>query len=398
MIELLKYSGGTSYLDIYSGTVTGTPTAYIDINNDYTICTITNISALSSGHRIVTTAVKHVFSVGDSVIISGSSVDALNETVIVTNVTDSSPYTFTYATSAVGTFTGTASVALTPVQLSVTLGTAPVGVSQRWEGTIPEIATTTEQTEDVTWYWTQGGKDRDRVIEYNVVAPYVHPVDAAYRLGFSLDPANANYRSPEEVYGAERLARFAIEAYTNAFFGNRLDSIQEFGQNTDILVVGDYINSVHKLYENDTLIYHNDELNLLGHPLAITDTKQAIRIQSEQNLIEYSSEYTGTNYNTESNYINGDVSIRFPTFRNGYSYIVIGQLGFQSVPSEIVECAIMLINDYLCSEDTWRRKYITDIKTSDWNISFGPGSTRGTGNATVDTILDGFARHSIVVI
>ena len=54
MIELLKYSGGTSYLDIYSGTVTGTPTAYIDINNDYTICTITNISALSSGHRIVT--------------------------------------------------------------------------------------------------------------------------------------------------------------------------------------------------------------------------------------------------------------------------------------------------------------------------------------------------------
>lgn len=398
MIELLKYSGGTAYLDIYSGNATGTPEAYIDINNDYTINTITSISDLSAGRRTATTAVKHVFAVGDSVIISGSSVTALNETVSVTSVTTSSPYTFEYATSAVGTFTGTADVSYAPVELSVTLGDAPVGVSERWNGAIPELATVAEQSEVISWSWTQSGRPRTRDVQYNVVTPYVHPVDAAYRLGFSLDPADPSYRSPEEVYGAERLARFAIEAYTNAFFGNRLDYIQEFGQNTDILVVGDYINSIHKVWENDTLVYHSGELNIFGYPLVITDTKQAIRIQSEQNLIEYSSEYTGSNYNTDANYIKGDPTVRLPAFRSGYSYSVLGQLGSESVPAEIVECAIMLVNDYLCSDDTWRRKYITDIKTSDWNISFGPGSTRGTGNATVDTILDGFARHSMVVI
>lgn len=398
MIELLKFSGGTSYLDIYAGSATGNPTAYIDINNDFTTGNITSISNLSGGYRTAVTDVSPIFEVGDSVVITGSSVTALNETVTVSSIVNISPYSFTYATSAAGTFTGTAAVALAPIQLSVTLGSAPYGVSQRWEAAIPEAATLTEQAELVTWSWTQAGKTRTREIQYNVVAPYVHPVDAAYRLGFSLDPASPSYRSSDEVYAAEKMARYAIEAYTNAFFGNKVDTIEEFGQGTDVLVVGDYITSVHKLYENDTLVYHNGVMNNFGYPIVITDTKQAIRIQAEMDLMEYSSEYTGNLAMSDSNYYNGNPTFRYPSFRQTWNYKVQGQFGFDSVPSEISECAIMLINDYLCSDSAWRRKYITDIKTSDWNISFGSGSTRGTGNAVVDTILDGFSRHSMLVI
>lgn len=398
MIELLKFSGGTSYLDIYAGSATGNPTAYIDINNDFTTGNITSISNLSGGYRTAVTDVSPIFEVGDSVVITGSSVTALNETVTVSSIVNISPYSFTYATSAAGTFTGTAVVALAPIQLSVTLGSAPYGVSQRWEAAIPEAATLTEQAELVTWSWTQAGKTRTREIQYNVVAPYVHPVDAAYRLGFSLDPASPSYRSSDEIYAAEKMARYAIEAYTNAFFGNKVDTIEEFGQGTDVLVVGDYITSVHKLYENDTLVYHNGVMNNFGYPIVITDTKQAIRIQAEMDLMEYSSEYTGNLAMSDSNYYNGNPTFRYPSFRQTWNYKVQGQFGFDSVPSEISECAIMLINDYLCSDSAWRRKYITDIKTSDWNISFGSGSTRGTGNAVVDTILDGFSRHSMLVI
>lgn len=57
MIELLKFSGGTSYLDIYSGSVTGTPTAYIDINNDFSSGEISAISSLTGGFRTATTDV-----------------------------------------------------------------------------------------------------------------------------------------------------------------------------------------------------------------------------------------------------------------------------------------------------------------------------------------------------
>lgn len=398
MIELLKYSGGTSYLDIYSGSASGNPTAYIDINNDFTTGTITDISSLSGGFRTATTDVSPIFSIGDSVIISGSSVTALNETVTVSSIVETSPYSFTYATSAVGTFTGTAAVALAPIQLAVTPGVAPYGVSQRWEGAIPEIATVTEQQETVTWSWTQSGRARTKEIQYNVVAPYVHPVDAAYRLGFSLDPASPSYRSSDEVYAAEKMARYAIEAYTNGFFGNRLDTTEELGQGTDVLVISDFITKVHKLWENDTLVYHDGVLNNFGYPIVITGSKQGIRIQAEMDLVEYSSEYTGNLGISDSNYYRGNPSFRYPAFRQTWNYKIEGQFGFDSVPSEISECAIMLINDYLCSDSTWRRKYITDIKTSDWNISFGSGSTKGTGNAVVDTILDGFARHSMLVI
>lgn len=398
MIELLKFSGGTSYLDIYSGSVTGTPTAYIDINNDFSSGEISAISSLTGGFRTATTDVTPIYSVGDSVIITGSSVTALNETVTVTSVVATYPFTFTYATSAVGTFGGTAAVALAPIQLSVTLGTAPYGVSQRWEGTIPEIATITEQEEIVTWSWTQASRSRTKDIEYNVVAPYVHPVDAAYRLGFSLDPASSSYRSSDEVYAAEKMARYAIEAYTNGFFGNRVDTTEELGQGTDVLVLSDYITKVHKLYENDTLVYHDGVLNTFGYPIVITDSKQGIRIESEMDIIEYSSEYTGNLTMNDSNYYRGNPLFRYPAFRQTWNYKVQGQFGFTSVPSEISECAIMLINDYLCSDSSWRQKYVTDIKTSDWSLRFASGSRKGTGNSDVDTILDGFSRHSMLVI
>ena len=45
MIELLKNSGGKSYLDIYSGTVTGTPTASIDPFGDVLTPTPLTVSA-----------------------------------------------------------------------------------------------------------------------------------------------------------------------------------------------------------------------------------------------------------------------------------------------------------------------------------------------------------------
>jgi hypothetical protein len=398
VIELLKYSGGTSYLDIYSGSASGNPTAYIDINNDFTSGSISAISSLTGGFRTATTDVTPIFSIGDSVVITESSVTALNETVTVSSVVATSPYSFTYATSAAGTFTGTAAVALAPIQLSVTLGTAPYGVSQRWQAVVPEIATTTEQEETVTWSWTQSARPRGRDIEYNVVAPYVHPVDAAYRLGFSLDPTSPSYRSADEVYAAEKMARYAIEAYTGEFFGNRIDTTEELGQGTDILVVPNFITTVHKLWENDTLVYHAGVLNNFGYPIVITDSKQAIRIQAEMDIVEYSSEYTGNLDISDNNYYKGNPTLRYPAFRDGWNYKVQGQFGFESVPSEISECAIMLINDYLCADSAWRRKYVTDIKTSDWAISFGSDSTTGTGNATVDAILDGFSRHSMLVI
>jgi hypothetical protein len=322
VIELLKYSGGEGYLDIYSGTADATPTASIDPYGDIE----------------------------------------------------------------------------TPTSLTVTAGTAPYGVSERWVATIPEAATAIEQAVTISWDWEQVGDERHRDVEYNIVSPYVHPVDACYRLGFSLDPQSVDYRNSDEIYAAERLARYAIESYTNGFFGNRVDTVEEIGQNTDVLVIGDFITHVHKIWENDTLVYHDGVLNTFGYPVVITDSQQSIRISAEMNLMEYSSEYTASNYTTQANYVRGYPTVRMPAFRQGWNYRIEGQFGFTSVPSEIKECAIMLVNDYLCNDAAWRRKYLTSIKTSDWSLEFGSETFKGTGNAIVDKILDGFSRYSMVVI
>ena len=102
--------------------------------------TISNISALSTNYRKATTSTAHGFVVGSVVNISGSSVDALNETVTVISTpsgqTAPTSTEFYYSTTAVGTYSSLDEVLVeglsTPTTYQYTTTTSAGGPREFW--------------------------------------------------------------------------------------------------------------------------------------------------------------------------------------------------------------------------------------------------------------------------
>jgi hypothetical protein len=287
------------------------------------------------------------------------------------------------------------------VSLAVSSLTAPNGVAARWKATIPGALTDSPGEISVTWSWQESSVNRTRKFYFDVVEPYVYPISAAERLGFSTDPQSIGYRSIEEIVAAERIARYTIDAYTGVEFGSSNGTVTVTGQGNDTLVVDKYIRSVSRIWKNDRLVYDPAAivpLNEFGYPIIITETGVSISIEAEGvNLYESELQTLSTIRRSPRGGHQADAGRR-AAFVNGASYKIEGSFGFQSIPVVITECAIMLINDFLCSDSTWRRKYISDMRTQDWSIKYSAEVNRGTGNAIVDDLLDEYRQSHIVII
>jgi hypothetical protein len=101
-------------------------------------------------------------------------------------------------------------------------------------------------------------------------------------------------------------------------------------------------------------------------------------------------------------YVMGGV-IRVPSayikrFNQGTVYSVTGTWGWDFVPDEVQEAAMLLANDFSCSEVTYRDRYLESIKIQQDTITYHPGAFRGTGNARADLLLAKFRRTGMAII
>jgi hypothetical protein len=85
-------------------------------------------------------------------------------------------------------------------------------------------------------------------------------------------------------------------------------------------------------------------------------------------------------------------------FRVGAQYTIDGEWGYYSVPEDVQEAAMLLANDYACGDNLYRDRYLTTIKSSDWNMTFNQGAYRGTGNARADSLLEPYRRQGMIII
>jgi hypothetical protein len=58
----------------------------------------------------------------------------------------------------------------------------------------------------------------------------------------------------------------------------------------------------------------------------------------------------------------------------------------------------LLVNDLLCSDSTWRTKYVKKIDSGQMSVELSSLTFNGTGNAIVDSILQKFKSIQAVVI
>jgi len=246
------------------------------------------------------------------------------------------------------------------------------GATGVYSATIPSSLTIEEA--DLYADWTATNIEVTQL--YKVVTPYIETYDL-----INLSPSGKTW---DELKYAETYARHKINAFTMQTFGKISKTINTKGSGTDILILDERILSVEAVYQNRELVIDLEEdTNTFGHPIKITPTNRAIRLDEEYDISEYRQ---------------AGISSRGGAFKESWDYDIQGVFGWAAVPSEIQSCAKELAGDYWCNDNKWRESYVESIKNESYSMKFDKEVFSGTGNSYVDAILEDFLITRSVIL
>jgi hypothetical protein len=241
---------------------------------------------------------------------------------------------------------------------------------------------------EVKWTYVVGGVSATQTDYYQVETPYATVSEVVDFLQFGSEPNYANYVDPKAIVSAEKVARTIIEGYTGIKFYTYYGGQEVYGIGANTIHLTEKMLSLTQIYENEILVYdttQNPVYNTFGYSTEISPTGYQIRIwypgwpdgwdnQMDPNIYEYGR------------------------FRDRYLYRFVGQIGYKYVPEDIKLACMLLINDVLSNDYNWRNKYLSKVNLSEISFEMAKGAFNGTGNITVDNILDQYRKANIVII
>ena len=247
--------------------------------------------------------------------------------------------------------------------------------------------TAIDRTLKVVWSYELDGQDISGA-EYTAIAtPYVEVGETVSELGLGSEPQDLNYFPQAKLRAAERLARMQINNYTGRIFAKRLGAQVVYGMGSDTLIFTERMTSFTKVEMIDEVMYDSENnINSFGYDLELTETGQGLRIKNSSSIDV--SVYPTSAYGATPNL----------KFVNGARYKVYGTLGYEYVPVEVKQAALLLINDNLYNDSLWRQKYIAEFDTGQMSVKLRDSAFTGTGNLVADDLLDTYKITGIVVI
>lgn len=222
------------------------------------------------------------------------------------------------------------------------------------------------------YYGTIDEKDNTAVMDnLRVVRPYVNTALIA--------PVGKE----EEYAKYERIARIMIDNIIGGFYyTSGIYDLQGLG--SDRLVIGNRVNKLLSLTENNVLVYElGSNSNLAEYTL--NSDKTAIIVY--QDGVEANRADGGTIYPPAAGSDSYYLTDRTAAFPNGYDYVAQVENGWPMVPQDIQEAAALIIEDMACGAPNYWNKYVREYETKDYRVDFHRPSFAGTGNVIVDQIL-----------
>lgn len=245
----------------------------------------------------------------------------------------------------------------------------------------------------IVWLYTVSGNSGSHVDYIDIVTPYANMSDIIEDLNFGTDPSDPNYKSYHDIQMAEKYARKLIELYTTQFFYPYYDTHVAYGYGSDILPLPFKLNELTQLYENDVLIYDSEDptVTWLYTPI-ITESGFGIRVNKNDMAdgLVYSANGLVPPTIYDQNYSGA--------FKKEYRYVVKGKFGWTSVPDNVEEACIILINDFFNKDLAWRNRYVKKIQTFDWTFEYMEDAHRGTGNYYADMLLQPYVLSGMIVV
>lgn len=243
----------------------------------------------------------------------------------------------------------------------------------------------------IQWDYVIQGNEAAHTYYIDVVQPYANLSDVWEDLNLGTDPSDPNYKTYHEVQMAEKYARKLIEIYTNQFFYLYDDRQIVYGSGADILPMPFKVYQIHELYENDILLIDkiNSTNNWIYDPI-ISESGFGIRVNKQYMLdnVVY----------TANGLIPPTINDRgfSGAFKKDARYAVQGRFGWSSVPDNVEEACIILIQQFFEKDTAWKNKYVKSISTFDWKFDFMEDAHRGTGNLYADQLLAPYVLSGMV--
>ena len=248
--------------------------------------------------------------------------------------------------------------------------------------------TSTNRVIELVWTYNLGGVVTKQRNYYSVETVYATPSDIIDFFQYGSTPADLNYQDEGKLVTAEKVARTIVDGYTGQKFTSYYGSQEVFGKGGDAVELVERMLSIDKVYENDILVIDNTQnpvFNTFGFPLQISPTGFGIRIFDQGWDVRYDN--------------NVDPAVLYyGRFRDNARYSFQGLIGYKYVPEDIKIATMLLVNDILANDFNWRNKYLSKVNLSEISFEMAGGAFNGTGNVTVDNILDQYRHVNIVII
>jgi hypothetical protein len=241
---------------------------------------------------------------------------------------------------------------------------------------------------EVVWSYSLNGHHTTQKDFYRVENVYASISEIIDFLNFGATPADLNYHDPSQIQAAEKLARTIIDGYTGQSFTQYYGSQEQFGKGSDACELTEKMLTLDKVWENDILLIDNTVnpvFNNFGFKLEISPTGKAVRIVNQGWDVRYDNQVD-------------PAVLYYGRFRDAARYKFQGQIGYKYVPEDIKIAAMLLTNDILANDYNWRNKYLSKVNLSEISFEMAGGAFNGTGNVTVDNILDQYRNVNIVII
>jgi hypothetical protein len=223
----------------------------------------------------------------------------------------------------------------------------------------------------------------------SLIRPYATAQEIADYAGITItdetETSTSLFQSTIEKF--EKKARLLINARTNDNFYFEYKTVPTLGLGTDLLHLGERIESYDKITSDDVVLYDStlyESVDDLTIPLIITESNYGLRTYQENiNISEWRD-------------INPIYTQAF--FGKDSSFNIRGEYGWKDVPDAVKQATMELFVDLICSDFVYRNKGFKSIKNDAFDITFQDGILNSTGNLYVDALLQPYKRWDLRAI
>jgi hypothetical protein len=276
------------------------------------------------------------------------------------------------------------------VNITFTIPTAYVS-NEAFVATITDLTdlsyTTKTVTDNANYVWTIGLSskyDTDyRVVITDASSDIIH--DETYEIIRPyVDPSTLGTTASEitEYTKYEEIARAVIDSVISEGFYYKKKTLEVVGLGADYIPLWWDAKRVLSVYENNELVTDRT-YEITRDKTAITEVATDRVNRNEQAPLILPA--AGSDL----------VDANLPPLRgfpNGYDYKFVLEVGYPTVPSDIVRAATLLIDDIKCGRNDYYQRYISAYNTDQFRLQFDSRVFEGTGNIIVDKILSKYAK------